>query len=47
MRSEVSQAEKYKYVLTHVCNLRNLAEDHGGKEEKNSYTEGGSPIRDS
>ena len=30
------------YIFTHMWNLRNLTEDHGGREgEKNSYREGG------
>ena len=31
--SEESQSEKdISYVFTHMCNLRNLTEDHGGRE---------------
>ena len=35
MLSEISQSEKDKYhVFTHMWNLRNLIEDHGGREGK-------------
>ena len=41
MLSELSQAEKDKYhVFTHMWNLRNLTEGHGGREgEKQFQTE--------
>ena len=32
--SEISQSEKDRYVFTHMWNLRNLTEDHGGSEGK-------------
>ena len=33
MLSEISQSEKDRYyVFTHMWNLRNLTEDHGGRE---------------
>ena len=36
--SKISQSEKDRYrVFTHMWNLRNLTEDHGGREGKNSY----------
>ena len=43
MLSEISQSEKDRYhVFTHMWNLRNLTEDHGGREgEKNSYKQRG------
>ena len=43
MLSEIRQSEKdISYVFTHMWNLRNLTEDHGGKGRgKNSYREGG------
>ena len=43
MLSEISQSEKDRsHVFTHMCILRNVTEDHGGREvEKNSYREGG------
>ena len=37
MQSEINQRE-YPSVFTHMCILRNLTEDHGGRErENNSY----------
>ena len=48
--SEISQSEKDRYhVFTHMWILRNLTEDHVGREGvKNSYREGGKQtIRDS
>ena len=51
MLSEISQSEKDRYhVFTHMWNLRNLTEDHGGREgEKIGINrEGGrQTIRDS
>ena len=49
MLSEISQAEKDRYVFIHKWILRNLTEDHGGGEgEKKSYREGGrQTIRES
>ena len=33
MLSDISQSEKkIAYVFTHMWNLRNLTEDHGGRE---------------
>ena len=32
--SEISQSEKDRYVFTHMWNLRNLTEEHGGRERK-------------
>ena len=32
MLSEISQSEKDSYVFTHMWILRNLTEDHGGRE---------------
>ena len=41
MLSEVSQ-RKISYVFTHMWNLRNLTEDHGGRERgKNSFEQRG------
>ena len=40
--SEVSQSEKDRYhVFTHMWNLRNLTEDHRGKEGKVNYKQRG------
>ena len=37
MPCDINQSEKDRYVVTHV-DLRNLTEDHGGREEgKYSY----------
>ena len=49
MQSEISQAEKDRYhVFTHMWNLRNLTEDHRGREGKISYKQRGrQTIRDS
>ena len=52
MLSEISQSEKdiYHYVFTHMWILRNLTEDHGGREGGKIVTnrEGGrQTIRDS
>ena len=45
--SEIGQSEKdIPYVFTHMWNLRNLTEDHKGKEGKISYRERGKPLRD-
>ena len=43
MLSEISQSERHiSYIFTHMRILRNLTEDHGGRErEKSSYREGG------
>ena len=46
MLSEISQAEKDRYhVFTHMWNLRNLMDDHGGREAEKivSKKEGGKP----
>ena len=38
MLSEISQAEKDRsYVFTHMWNLRNLTEDHGGREGEKQF----------
>ena len=46
MLSEISQSEKGRYhVSTYIWNLRNLTEDHGGREGEKIVTsrEGGKP----
>ena len=46
MLSEVSVTERQiPYVFTHMWNLRNLTEDHGGREGENivSNRQGGKP----
>ena len=52
MLSEVSKSGRetqIAYVFTHMWILRNLTEDHGGREGEKivSNREGGKPIRDS
>ena len=44
MPSEVSQSDKQvSYVFTQMWNLRNLTQDHRGRQGKISYREGGKP----
>ena len=40
MLSEINQSEtgRYHYVFTHMWNLRNVTEDHGGGEEEKTVS---------